>query len=91
MEAYLKLFERSNDQELTSNNIEGEARRCVILAIKVPNVVDFAETLKLNAVKFLKGKSQEVFDFMSLFTSTTCKEFAEKVKQYQKLIDGEKL
>ena len=57
MEAYLKLFERSNEQELQSNHVENEARRCVILAIKVPTVVDFAETLKLNAVKYLQGVS----------------------------------
>ncbi len=53
MEAYLKLFERSTAEELAKNNIESEARRCVILAVKVPIVVDFAETIKLNAVKYL--------------------------------------
>ena len=51
----MKLFERSNESELASNNIENEARRCVILAVKVPTVVDFAETIRLNAVKFLQG------------------------------------
>lgn len=77
MEAYLKLFERATEQELTSQGVEHEARRCVLLAIKVSDVVDFGETLKLNAVKQLQGKNKDVFDFMSLFTSTSCKEFAE--------------
>lgn len=58
MAAYLKLFERSDEKELASHKIENEARRCVILAIKVPTVVDFAETLKLNAVKYLEGVSK---------------------------------
>ena len=55
MEAYLRLFEKANQQELTSHNIDAEARRCVILAIKVPTEVDFGETLKLNAIKYLQG------------------------------------
>jgi hypothetical protein len=55
MEAYLRLFEKSNQNELASHQVEAEARRCVLLAIKVPTEVDFAETLKLNAVKYLQG------------------------------------
>jgi hypothetical protein len=55
MEAYLRLFEKATQQDLTSHKIDAEARRCVILAIKVPTEVDFGETLKLNAVKYLQG------------------------------------
>ena len=55
MEAYLRLFEKATQQELTSHNVDAEARRCVLLAIKVPTEVDFGETLKLNAVKYLQG------------------------------------
>jgi hypothetical protein len=54
MAAYLKLFQKSNDAELTSHKIENEAKRCVVLAIKVPTVIDFADILALNAMKYLK-------------------------------------
>jgi len=63
----------------------------VILGVKVPTVIDFADILKLNAVKYLQGKNKEVFDFMSLFTSTDSKQFESKVKGFQKLMTEEKL
>ena len=57
MEAYLRLFEKAGEAELLKHKVEVEARRSVLLAIKVPTEVDFAETLKLNAVKYLQGVS----------------------------------
>lgn len=57
MQGYLRTFERSDEKELTANLIEIEAKRCVILAIKVPTVIDFADILKLNAVKYLQAVS----------------------------------
>jgi hypothetical protein len=53
-EAYLKTFEKASSADLTSHNIEKEAKRCVLLAIKVPTIIDFAEVLKLKAVKHLQ-------------------------------------
>ena len=43
--------------------------------MKVPTVINFEEVLDLDAIKYLKGKKKEVFDFLSLFTSTDAKEF----------------
>eukprot|EP00347_Sterkiella_histriomuscorum_P023152 403335751 len=91
LQAYLKTFEGVKDADLANSQIEQEAKRCVILAIKVPNVLDFADILQLNAVKDLQGKNKTVFDFMSLFTNTSVKEFEEKVSQYKSLIEEEKL
>lgn len=91
MLAYLKLFQKSNEQELTAHKIEHEAKRCVILGVRVPTVIDFADILNLTAVKHLQGKDKEVFDFMSLFTSTDSKQFETKVKTFQKLMTEEKL
>lgn len=51
--AYLKLFNKCNDQELATFKIENEAQRCVLLGVKVPTVIDFADILQLNAVKYL--------------------------------------
>ena len=73
MIAYLKLFQKCSEAELSTFKIEHEAQRCVILGVKVPIVIDFADILQLNAVKYLQGKNKEVFDFMSLFTSTDSK------------------
>jgi hypothetical protein len=76
MAAYLKLFQKSSDSELSQHNVEREAKRCVLLAIKVPTVIDFKDILELTAVKYLQSKSKDVFDFMSLFTSTDTKQFS---------------
>ena len=61
------------------------------MGVKVPTVIDFADILQLNAVKHLQAKNKEVFDFMSLFTSTDSKQFESKVKNFQKLMEEEKL
>jgi hypothetical protein len=45
----------------------------------------------LNAVKYLQGKNKQVFDFMSLFTSTDSKQFETKVKIFKNLMEEEKL
>ena len=91
MIAYMKLFQKSTEAELVAHKVEYEAKRCVILGVKVPTVIDFADILQLNAVKFLQGKDKGVFDFMSLFTSTDSKQFEQKVKEHVKLMKDEKL
>ena len=53
MQAYLKLYEGANANELSSNNVEDDAKRCVILAIKVPTVINFEDVLDLDAIKHL--------------------------------------
>ena len=63
----------------------------MILGVKVPTVIDFADILQLNAVKSLQGKNKEVFDFMSLFTQTDSREFEAGVKNFQRLMTEEKL
>ena len=80
--AYLKLFNKCSEQELAAQSFVSVAQRCVILGVKVPTVIDFADILQLNAVKYLQGKNKEVFDFMSLFTSTDSKQFETKVKGF---------
>lgn len=91
MIAYLKLFQKSTEQELNAHKIEQQAKRCVILGVRVPTVIDFADILQLTAVKHLQGNKdmKEVFDFMSLFTSTEAKEFEGKVKNFTKLMSEE--
>lgn len=93
MMAYLKLFQKSSEGELAEHKTEHEAKRCVMLGVRVPTVIDFADVLQLTAVKHLSGKDKEVFDFMNLFTTTDSKQFAEKVKQpqYTKLMASEGL
>ena len=54
-------------------------------------MIDFADILQLNAVKYLQGKNKQVFDFMSLFTSTDSKQFQAKVSGFKNLMDHEKL
>jgi hypothetical protein len=93
MMAYLKLFQKSSEEELAAHQTEREAKRCVILGVQVPTVIDFADVLQLAAVKRLATRDKEVFDFMDLFTKTDSKQFAERVKspQFSKLMAGEGL
>lgn len=56
-----------------------------MLAVKVPTIINFGEVLNLDAIKYLKGKNREVFDFMSLFTSIDAKDFTKKVEHYRNL------
>lgn len=62
--------------------MEEEARRLVLLAVKVPSVINLEEVLNLDAVKLLQAQSKEVFDFINLFTQTDAKDFSNKVSQY---------
>ena len=55
MQAYLKLYEGANANELSSSNVDEDAKRCVILAIKVPTVINFEDVLDLDAIKNLQG------------------------------------
>lgn len=50
MLAYLKTFEKSSVDELVAHKVETEAKRCVILGVKVPTVIDFKDILQLKAV-----------------------------------------
>lgn len=43
--AYLKLFNKCSELELAAQNIENVAQRCVLLGVKVPTVIDFADIL----------------------------------------------
>jgi hypothetical protein len=55
MISYLSTFEGSSENDLVQNKIEEEAYKCIILAIKVPTVINFEEVLKFKAIKHLKG------------------------------------
>ena len=59
MHAYLRLFKKQlSNKEL--GEIEADARRCVILAIKAVDVINFEELLELPAIKQMSGKNQDV-------------------------------
>jgi len=72
-------------------SVETEARRCVILAIKAPSVINFEELLDLKTIKDLESKQQEVFKFLSLFTQTDAKDFKSAMSTYAKLMKDEGL
>ena len=56
LHAYLRQFE--SDKQFSS--VEQDARRCVILAIKSPCVINFEELLELKAIKALESVSRLV-------------------------------
>lgn len=79
MHAYLKQFE----SEKTASNlsaIQTHARRCVILAIKTPNVINFEELLDLKAIKALEGVSFFLTHLVA--EKQGCFQLAESVHQH---------
>ena len=71
--------------------VEAEASRCVILAIKAPDVINFEELLELTAVKQLQSKNKDLFSFLNLFTQTSTKDFKKELGKHAALMKKEGL
>jgi len=54
-------------------------------------VINIGEMLNLDAVKLLQGKHKEVFDFISLFTTSDLKDFTSQITKFSGLISSERL
>ena len=90
MHAYLKLFKKKlSAAEMKTT--ERDTRRCVILAIKAVDVINFEELLDLQAIKQLTGTHQEVSKLLNLFTSTDAKKFEAQLGQFETLMEEEGL
>lgn len=74
MHAYVKLFKDGDKAGIES--AQNEARRCIILAIKAVDVINFAELVDLPAIKDLQQKNQELIKLLNLLTQGSAKEFA---------------
>lgn len=85
LHAYLRQFESDKDFSI----VEPEARRCVVLAIKSPCVINFEELLELKAIKALESKHQEVFKFLNAFTKTDAAEFKQGLSGFGALMKQE--
>jgi len=66
--ANLKLYEET---DAAIDSTESDARRCVILAIKAVDVINFDELLDLPAIKKMAGKNAKVFSLLNLFMQST--------------------
>ncbi len=88
MHAYLKQY-KDGDSELAKT--EDDARKCVILAIKAVNVINFAELEDLASIKLLTKKHSKVFTLLNLFTQASAKEFKTKLGEYADLMKNEGL
>ena len=66
---FVPLTYEQSDSEIAST--EGDARRCVILAIKAVDVINFAELVELPAIKQLTQKHAKVFALLNMFTQAT--------------------
>jgi len=72
-------------------DIENDSRRCVILAIKAVDVINFAELLALPAIKQLTQKHSKVSSLLNLFTSASAQDFKTKLSEYSDLMSNEGL
>ena len=87
MHAYLRLFKASDAKGM--EEAQTEARRCVILAIKALDVINFAELLDLPVIKKLQDKNEKVFKLLNLLSQSSAKEFAGKMKEFKDLMATE--
>jgi len=70
-QAFIKLYSKGQ----MDKDVEASARRCVILALKASDVINFEELLEMEPIKELAGSHQEVLDFLSCFITTDAKDF----------------
>ena len=84
----LKLYEES---DASIALIEEDARRCVILAIKAVDVINFAELLELPAIKQLTSKHAKVFELLNQFSESTAQEFKSNLTGFRDLMTKEGL
>ena len=86
MHAYIRLIENSEDA-----SAEDDARRCVILAIKAVDIINFAELVELPAIQQLTKKHAKVSSLLGLFNTATASEFKGKLAEYKDLMASEGL
>jgi hypothetical protein len=58
-----------------NKDAEASARRCVILALKASDIINFEELLELESIKSLADSHKEVLDLLSGFITTDAKDF----------------
>jgi len=86
---FMNQLEKASDAEISE--AAPQARRCIILAIKSKNAINFDELLALKAVKLLESKDAEVFKFLTLFTTTDAQDFKGQVSKFQSIMTKENL
>ena len=86
----LKLYDESDGPEVLSQT-ENDARRCVILAIKAVDVINFAELVGLPAIRQLTQNYSKVFSLLNLFTQASAQEFKQQLAEYADLMRSEGL
>jgi len=91
MHAHLRLFEKAGNSDLSDQS--AAVRRCVILAVKANNIINFEELQDLKAVKTLKGSNQDqnVMDFLNLFTQTDALQFTKSLDKFADLMKKENI
>jgi hypothetical protein len=101
MVTYLRLFEDSNPAQMTAAKVEDEAKKCAILAIRVPEIINFEEVLALKAFTHFQQvycfypniyqKNKEVYDFLNLFKTSSAKDFGGQVIKFKAILETEGL
>lgn len=88
--AYLKLYTEADGAEVLAKT-ETDARRCVILAIKAVDIINFDELVEQAAIKALTGKHAKVFSLLNMFTTASAQDFKTKLSEYRDLMTKEGL
>lgn len=89
MHAYIKLFTEDDAQGIEAS--QAEAKRCVILAIRAVDVINFAELVDLPAIKSLQAKNADLIKLLNLLSQSSAQDFAGQLGSLKKLIDAEGL
>ena len=76
----MKEMESATEADIAA--AQSEAHRCVILAIKSKNAINFEELLALKAIKQLATKDKETHEFFTLFTRSNATDFKGQVAKF---------
>ena len=83
----LKEYEKATDAQIAET--QQFAKRCLVLAIKSKNVINFEELLALKTVKVLATKDKDLYEFFNLFINTDAQNFKGQVQKFSKTMQTE--
>jgi len=74
-----------------NKDVEAVARRCVVLALKSSDIINFEELLENESINSLSGADAELVELLSAFTTTDAKDFKNQLSKYSSLLKKESI
>lgn len=74
-----------------SAELEKEAHRCVILAVKARDMITFEELRDIPAINHMQNSNKEMQEFLSLLIDSDAKGFKKDLQKFATLMKNENL